>query len=76
LILVNFNRTSPRELIVQTGAYGEHLCERVQLDGASIAAGRHWFRVRLDPGAGDELITYRRRFARTPSARLPWQTGP
>jgi len=76
VVLVNLDQTSPRELIVQTGAYGEHLCERVQLGGASIAVGRHWFPVRLEPGAGDELTIYRRRFARTPSARLPWQTGP
>ena len=33
LVLVNLNQGEPRELIVQGGGYGEHLCEEV-------AAGR------------------------------------
>src|SRR5262249_26770025 len=38
LILVNVNQTEPRTMIVQGGAYGEHLCERVTAEGREILA--------------------------------------
>lgn len=76
VILVNLDQTAPRELIVQTGAYGEHECDRLRVGANEVAVGRHWFAVRLEAGAGDEITIYRRRFVRTPSARLPWQVAP
>src|SRR5262249_9733365 len=52
LVLVNVNPTEPRSVIVQGGAYGEHLCEQVTAEGRTIAVSRPFFRVELAPGAG------------------------
>jgi len=73
LTLVNLNQGETRRVIVQTGAYGEHTCERVVSGSKSIAVGSNWFEVQLEPGAGGELTLDRKKFTREPTARLPWQ---
>ena len=73
VVLVNLAQTAPREVIVQTGAYGEHTCDRVEAGQASTAVGGRWFVVELAAGAGGELTIYRRRFTGRPAARFPWQ---
>lgn len=70
--LVNLNQTAHRSLILQTGAYAEHSCERVSLDDRSITIDAPWFEVRLAPGAGSELTIHRRRFTNQPTFRFPW----
>ncbi len=55
LVLVNLNQSEPRELIVQGGGYGEHLCEEVKADGPAIpvhglSCGLCW-----PPGSGGRL---------------------
>ncbi|MGH7185916.1 MAG: hypothetical protein ACREIB_06530, partial [Pseudomonadota bacterium] len=76
LTLVNLNQGEARRVIVQTGAYGEHTCERVVVGSQSMTvgtAGSHWIEARLEPGAGGELTLYRKKFTREPTARFPWQ---
>ena len=72
VVLVNINQTEPREIIVQTGGYGEHQCERVETGGRSNPVNNRFFNVRLAPGAGEELVIYRRRFANKPTLAFPW----
>ncbi len=72
VILVNVNQVESREVIVQTGGYGEHLCIRVEAEGQTHNINRRFFRVRLAPGAGGELVIHHRRYANTPTLAFPW----
>ena len=73
LILINLNQSHPRELIVQGGAYGEHLCEEVASEGTTDGVRGPRFRVVLAPGAGGRLTLKMKRYAATPSLTQPWQ---
>ena len=53
--LVNLNTTTPRTLVVQGGAYGEHVIESVDWNGKTVAVGKPNFTVTLNPGAGGKL---------------------
>jgi hypothetical protein len=72
LVLVNTSQTRAHEVIVQTGAYGEHQCSRVVVDGESYPVDHRYFSVRLEPGAGSELIVYADRYVNRPTLALPW----
>jgi hypothetical protein len=77
LTLVNTDLLEAREVIVQAGAFGEHLfttAQRVQAAASaehSLRVESPWLRVRLGPAALARLRLGLRRFARTPSAALP-----
>jgi hypothetical protein len=72
LRLVNLSQTEPATLIVQSGGYGEHMCESVDKDGHEIPVRNACFRVRLDPGCGGKLVLKLKRYANTPTLSLPW----
>jgi hypothetical protein len=72
LVLVNTSQTRAHDVVVQTGAYGEHQCSRVVVDGKSYPVNHRFFRVRLEPGAGEELVVYADRYANRPTLALPW----
>ncbi|MFA6471146.1 MAG: hypothetical protein WCU00_03810, partial [Candidatus Latescibacterota bacterium] len=71
--IVNINQVEPRNVIVQTGGYGEHQCEYVEVNGVKTEVNNRFFTVHLAPGAGAELIIYARRYANQPTFALPWQ---
>lgn len=71
--LVNVSRAEARDVVVQTGAYGEHQCERAEIGGEAYPVGHRFFHVRLAPGAGAELVIYRTRFANKPTFAFPWR---
>ena len=70
--LVNVNQSEPREVIIQTGGYGEHQCLRVDTGGESSRVDNSFFTVRLAPGSGAELDIYVRRYANQPTLAFPW----
>ncbi len=70
--LVNVNQVEARELLVQTGAYGEHQCRSVELDGREFEVSRSWFRVRLEPGSGARIVVNNTRYANDPTLLFPW----
>ena len=73
VMLVNLSVTEPRDLIVQTGAYGEHQCLSVRKSGGEeIEVDDACFLVRLAPGAGERLTVQIKRYANTPSLCFPW----
>ena len=72
LVLVNLNQSEPRTVVVQGGAYGEHLCDRVATDERTIAISRPSFRVELAPGSGGRLTVSMKRYAVQPTLALPW----
>jgi hypothetical protein len=72
LVLVNLNQSDSRDVIVQGGAYGEHVCERVSVDGLAAQVQDSRFRVRLAPGAGGRLSIAMKRYAGEPAMAQPW----
>ncbi len=73
--LVNVNQSEAREVLVQMGAYGEHQCRRVVMDGRSFEISGSWFEVHLSPGAGARLLIETDRYANQPSLLFPWDQG-
>jgi len=71
--LVNLSATSPRTVLVQGGAYGEHRIETVEQRGASTRVSAETFSVRLAPGAGAKLTLTMKRYVNTPTVGLPWE---
>jgi hypothetical protein len=72
LRLVNLCQTAQRTVIVQSGAYGEHVCESVMLEGREVPVGSASFSVRLAPGAGSQLVLKIRRYVSVPTLMPPW----
>ena len=67
--LVNLSLTASRRVIVQGGAYGEHIITSAN----GQPAGQPFFEVSLAPGAGIELEVAMNRYAGAPSYAFPWQ---
>lgn len=61
--LVNVNQVESRDLIVQAGAYAEHLF--TDADSSALT-------VRLEPGAGKKLTLPMKRYANRPTMSFPW----
>jgi len=84
LQLVNLSATDSRSLIVQAGAFGEHLFTEVKyLDSEKgggdkslvekrIQVNNKYFAVELPPGSGINLDVGTRRFVNRPSYAFPW----
>ncbi len=70
--LVNLNTTTPRTLVVQGGAYGEHVIESVDVNGKAIAVGKPNFSVTLRPGAGSKLTLKMKRYSGDPTVKFPF----
>ena len=73
LTLVNINQIEAREVVVQGGAYGEHQCLSVTIDGQETVTDQAFFTVRLAPGAGSRLVITMDRYANPPSFARPWE---
>ncbi|MFM2370760.1 MAG: hypothetical protein RIS85_482, partial [Pseudomonadota bacterium] len=70
--LVNLGQT-PREVVVQGGAFGEHRIDAViQGDVRRDVAARS-FAVTLAPGCGADLTLAMTRYANRPCLSLPWK---
>ena len=72
LILVNVDQLQARDLILQTGSYGEHQALSVEMGGKRVPIDHHFFPVRLAPGAGTELTIHMQRYANPPTLAFPW----
>ena len=73
LSLVNTSRSTPRRLIVQMGAYGEHQAISVRAGGRVIPINASHFEVHLSPGAGEQIVVATKRLANDPTLRFPWE---
>jgi hypothetical protein len=70
--LVNTNQVESRSLFVQTGSYGEHQCLSVTTNGVEYAVNNRYFKVKLDPGTGAELVISATRYTNQPTVAFPW----
>jgi len=73
LVLVNLSEKETHTVLVQTGAYAEHQCLSVQPEGSRrVTVNGTLFEVRLAPGTGQRFTVRMKRYANTPTLRLPW----
>jgi len=70
--LVNLDKASSRDVVVQGGAYGEHRIESVEVAGKSVAVGKRSFNVRLAPGAGSKITLRMKRYSEQPTVSFPF----
>jgi hypothetical protein len=69
--LVNVG-TTPRQVVVQGGAYAEHVIESVDANGKTVAVGKPAFTVTLNPGAGGKLSLKMKRYSADPTVKFPF----
>ena len=72
VVLVNLDQVEGRQVVVQTGSYGEHQCLSVEMEGKQFPIDGRFFHVQLAPGAGAELKIRMRRYANPPTLDFPW----
>ena len=78
--LVNLNRTNPRNVIVQAGAFGEHRFTQVQFlstdqdekTESTVPVNNKYFVVELPPSTSIRLECGTQRFVGQPSYAFPW----
>ena len=70
--LVNVSTTTPRTVVVQGGAYAEHIIESVDWNGKTIPVGKANFSVTLNPGAGGKLTLKMKRYAGDATVKFPF----
>jgi hypothetical protein len=70
--LVNLSQTDERDVIVQTGMYGEHTATEVAIGDRRITVNAPFFTVRLTNGAGARLRIAMKRYTNQPSLDFPW----
>jgi len=74
LVLVNTSTEQAHTVLVQTGAYAEHRCLSVTPEGGNkVKVDGTLFAVRLAPGAGQRMLVNMKRYANTPTLKLPWE---
>jgi hypothetical protein len=71
--LVNLSKSQPRTVIVQGGAYAEHLLESVTVGDKTTMVNGPLLTVRLEPGCGQRLVLQMKRYANQPTVLQPWQ---
>jgi hypothetical protein len=69
--LVNLDKTSGRDVVVQGGAYGEHRIESAEVAGKTVAVNKRSFSVRLAPGAGSKITLRMKRYSEQPTVVFP-----
>jgi len=72
LWLVNINQVEPRTVILQAGGYGEHRFTRVARNGREESMNAPYLIVRLEPGAGEQLVVGMQRYVHPPTLAHPW----
>ena len=70
--LVNLSTTAPRAVVVQGGAYGEHVIESVEWNGKTVPVGKSNFTVTLSPGAGGKLTLKMKRYVGDATVKFPF----
>lgn len=70
--LVNVNQSEPRELVVQSGGYGEHRFTTLASGDQSRPIDGTQFRLRLEPGCGVRLTLGMERYSQQPTMSFPW----
>lgn len=71
--LVNLNPSESRQLIVQAGAFGEHLFTTIREKDNHFEVNSPYFIVELLPASSIHIMAGIKRFQNKPSYSFPWQ---
>src|SRR5206468_1964682 len=71
ITLVNLDKLSPRTVVVQGGAYGEHRVESVDAGGKIVPVNSPSFTLKLGAGAGGKIILNMKRYSEQPTEIFP-----
>jgi hypothetical protein len=71
--LVNINQLTPRTLLIQGGAYGEHTITAASANGKMTKVGGSLLAVQLAAGCGAKLTLTFNRHSNAPTLALPWR---
>jgi hypothetical protein len=74
--LVNLNKSQPRTIVVQGGAYGEHQLQRVTIGDKITPIDSPFVIVRLNPESGQAITLQMKRYANAPTVLHPWDRVP
>ena len=69
--LVNLNQVTPRDVVVQGGAYAEHQITNVTSEGQSKPVTDSSFTVTLAPASGASIAIKMKRYSNTPTLDFP-----
>jgi hypothetical protein len=69
--LVNLDKSAPRTVIVQGGAYGEHRIESAEVQGKILPVNSRSFTVQLAGGSGARIVLKMRRYSEQPTGLFP-----
>jgi hypothetical protein len=70
--LVNTNPVQARDVVVQSGGFGEHQIISVEVAGKKAPLDASHFTVRLEAGSADTLTIAMKRYNNPPTAVFPW----
>jgi hypothetical protein len=69
--LVNLEKSSPRTVTIQGGAYGEHRILSAQIGGRVFPIDSPSFTIQLAPGAGARITVRLRHYPEQPTESSP-----
>jgi hypothetical protein len=69
--IVNLDKSSPRSVTLQGGAYGEHRILSAEIRGKVFLVDNRSLTVQLAPGAGARITLKLRRYSEQPTESFP-----
>jgi len=69
--LINLDKSAPRTVVVQGGAYGEHRIESAEVAGKIVPVNKRALTVQLAPGAGSKIILRMKRYSEQATEIFP-----
>ena len=70
--VINLSLTANRDVVMQGGAYGEHLLTEAEVNGQTTAVNSPVLNLHLKPGAGQRIVVRTKRYACQPTMSFPW----
>ncbi len=70
--VINLSLTADRDVVMQGGAYGEHLLTEAEVNGQTTAVNSPVLNLHLKPGAGQRIVVRTKRYACQPTMSFPW----
>ena len=72
LTIVNLSPVASRDVVMQGGAYGEHLLTQVSAGEKTISVNSPLLNIHLEPSAGQRLVIRTKRYSCQPTLSFPW----
>jgi len=69
--LVNLDKSAPRTVVVQGGAYGEHRIESAEAGGKIFPVNSRSFTLQLAAGSGAKIVLKMKRYSEQPTEIFP-----